>query len=94
MISAKHAQARRQLLVRSGIAVASLTLVPLVAWQRRASAGTASREDFHYQLQPRDGMRCADCAAFVPAATGGEGSCRVVAGPISPDGWCMAFSKR
>ena len=84
---------RRRMLRHAGIAVASLALLPLAAWFRPARAGGASREDFHYQDQPYQGHRCADCAAFV-AGPAGAGSCKLIAGPISANGWCMAFSKR
>jgi hypothetical protein len=39
-----------------------------------------------YQDQPRGGFSCAACALFRP-----PGSCAVVAGAISPHGWCRFF---
>jgi high potential iron-sulfur protein len=87
--------ARRDMLAQSGLALASLALVPVAAlWSPRAHSGSAPKGDFHYQPAPRDGQRCADCRAFVANPAGGDGTCRILAGSISPNGWCMAYSSR
>ena len=44
-----------------------------------------------YQDQPNNGQRCDACLQFVPGA---NGTCKVVEGPISPGGWCIAFAKK
>jgi hypothetical protein len=54
-------------------------------------APTAAREkmspaEAQYQDQPKSGLSCAACALFRP-----PGSCVVVAGAISPNGWCRFF---
>jgi len=67
----------------------------LVVWLKPASAGTASKKDFYYQDKPKDGHRCADCGSYQPPAAGtGDAACRIVAGTVSPDGWCLAFSAK
>jgi hypothetical protein len=40
----------------------------------------------HYQDRPKNGLSCAACALFRP-----PGACVVVAGAISPNGWCRFF---
>jgi High potential iron-sulfur protein len=48
-----------------------------------------------YQEQPKDGQRCDACMQFVPGPKpGAKGACKVVDGPISPSGWCIAFVKK
>ena len=42
-----------------------------------------------YQAQPKDGLKCSGCMYFEPATN----TCKVVEGQISPDGWCMLWSK-
>ena len=38
---------------------------------------------------------CDDCVQFVPGATAkAPGSCRIVKGPISPHGHCIAFAAK
>ena len=45
-----------------------------------------SRTDAEYQEQPKNGLNCAACSLFRPPR-----SCEVVAGDISPNGWCKFF---
>jgi hypothetical protein len=48
-----------------------------------------------YQEQPKNGQKCADCLQFIPASKqGASGTCKVVEGPINPDGWCAAYVKK
>jgi hypothetical protein len=53
-----------------------------------AGAAKAPQSAVQYQPTPRDGERCGVCRNF-DAATG---SCTLVAGSISPDGWCALFT--
>jgi hypothetical protein len=45
-----------------------------------------SKQAAQYQDSPRGDEKCADCRFFVEG-----GSCQVVEGEISPDGWCTLF---
>ena len=41
------------------------------------------------------GKDCDDCVQFIPGAKAdGPGTCRIVEGPISPHGHCIAFSPK
>lgn len=77
-----------------GAALAGATVAP--AWAH-GTAGYATgayararrpipKEVAQYQYQPNGAQRCGVCAHFRP-----PGSCEIVAGPISPDGWCRYF---
>jgi hypothetical protein len=46
-----------------------------------------SRASVAYQDQPDGSKRCGICAHFVP-----PGTCRIVQGPISPQGYCTLFT--
>ncbi|WP_416053313.1 high-potential iron-sulfur protein [Cupriavidus basilensis] len=50
----------------------------------------------HYQESPKDGQSCSDCSSFRPstAPDSDTGTCKILEGPISLHGWCMAFSRR
>ena len=53
------------------------------------AADTASqlrKEDVRYQDQPKGNQRCSGCKNFV-----GPGACRVVAGSVNPNGWCLLY---
>ncbi|MHA6831837.1 high-potential iron-sulfur protein [Ralstonia pseudosolanacearum] len=87
---------RRRMLRRSARALGSIMLAPIVFHARCADADNGNRAVLHYQDSPKDGRRCADCTAFKPGADAASdtGTCKVVGGPVSPNGWCMAFSPR
>jgi hypothetical protein len=84
---------RRAMLQRGSALLASIAVLPIVMSGKSAVAGVASKEDFHYQDHPRDGTSCATCTAFIPDGSG-AGTCRIVKGEVTPNGWCMAYSKR
>jgi hypothetical protein len=73
---------RRQLLANLGLAAAAAG-----GWFRLArAAAQVSQSEAHYQDHPKNGLSCAVCALFRPPS-----SCVVVAGVISPKGWCRFF---
>jgi hypothetical protein len=79
---------RRAILALGGgavLAVATAALVP------RASA-KASKADLQYRDRPNNGAMCAACKFFTPGSSGDAGTCAMVEGTVSPEGWCMAFS--
>lgn len=83
---------RRRMLARGMI---MLTGITVLTSGRVAFASKASKSDFHYRDYPNEGKSCTDCTEFLPAQTADSaGACRIVAGPISPNGWCMAFTKK
>lgn len=49
--------------------------------------GKASKESVDYQYEPRNGEMCSSCLQFVADSS----TCRIVAGPIDPRGWCRAY---
>lgn len=40
-----------------------------------------------YQEMPKNGQKCMECMHFLPETS----ECKLVAGPISPEGWCRLF---
>ncbi len=87
---------RRKMLRQSvGVLACTLTL-PILLVPRSARAGSASKDDFHYQDTPHEQHRCTGCSAFVasPEKPDAAGGCRIIAGAINPNGWCMAYSAK
>lgn len=79
---------RRDMLKRGSVILASLTAGAGVV--SRATAASPAKADFSYRESPKDGNKCLDCTAYVA-----DGSvCKVFNQPVSPNGWCMAFSKK
>lgn len=86
-------RSRRDFLKSSAV-IASFALVggSLPAF---AIEGEAQRKQFQYQEQPKDGKHCALCALYKPAADDKTpGGCQLIPGPISPNGWCVAFAPK
>jgi hypothetical protein len=60
-----------------------------------ADSSKASQASMHYQTTPNDGKQCSGCQFFIPAQDPKtDGSCKVVDGSISPNGYCMAYTAK
>ena len=60
-----------------------------------ARSGEGEQEAMQYQKQPKNGQKCEACLQFVPGGgAGANGTCKVLKGPISPNGWCVAYVKK
>jgi hypothetical protein len=79
--------------VLKGAAVAmGLALVSTFAGKARAAKSTKAA--MKYQDKPNGDQKCSNCRLFVPGKTPtADGTCQVVEGSISPQGWCTAYSK-
>ena len=80
---------RRTLLHRLILALLAVAAAPAVAAEATKDAEKISKADALYQYQPKGQQRCAICLQFMP-----PGQCRIVAGPVSPNGWCQFFAAR
>ncbi len=56
---------------------------------RSTAAGKLSQGAAHYQPTPKAGQACAGCNSFL-----GPNHCKLVAGEISPSGWCRLWTKK
>ncbi|WP_323012444.1 MULTISPECIES: high-potential iron-sulfur protein [Pseudomonadota] len=88
-------QALRKLALTAGT-VAALPLAGLLGVSPSFAAqppGKASKAAVKYQDHPDGTSFCANCANFTPGSiSGAPGACLVVAGEISPMGWCLAYA--
>ena len=74
---------------------AALAVSSWVARSARAQEGKASKEAMRYQDKPNNAQRCDACVQFIPGPKpGADAACKIVAGPISPNGWCIEFVKK
>jgi High potential iron-sulfur protein len=63
--------------------------IALVSGSQSASAQQkVSKDQAKYQDSPNEGKKCSECTFFIK-----PGSCKVVDGAISPDGWCQLWTK-
>ena len=62
---------------------------------RAEDAPKLAKSEVKYVERGPEGMDCDDCRHFVPGRKrGAAGTCRIVAGPISPHGSCAAFAEK
>lgn len=55
----------------------------------KSAAAKMTQKAALYQNKPKEGAKCATCTHFQPPA-----SCNIVAGTISPNGWCQMYIKK
>jgi hypothetical protein len=80
----------RRAALKTGMTALAGGLVTTAAFADDPDAGKMSKSVVQYKYHPRgDGAHCAICANFIAPE-----SCRVVAGKIDPNGYCMAFAKK
>lgn len=90
---------RRALLRHLAVATGAAASLPLLGWPMPTRAdtalpsGTATKSALQYQDRPKGISACANCANFIPGKDpDADGRCIIVAGDISPRGWCLAYA--
>jgi hypothetical protein len=79
--------------------VTNAIVLPALAGLLLAETTTAeakgSQAQFKYQSTPKNGQKCSTCTQFNPGSSPSKnGTCKVVDGSISPNGWCIAYAKK
>jgi hypothetical protein len=91
-----NAMPRRRFLLIAGAALASVP-VASVSGRADAATNTAMRASFKYRNKPEGDMSCTNCSHFVPGGSAKDlGGCKIMQGDteISPQGYCIAWTKR
>ena len=58
-------------------------------------AEKSTKASVSYQDKPKGDMKCSNCNFFVPGKTStAEGTCQIVEGSISPQGYCTLYVKK
>ncbi|HZZ60509.1 MAG TPA: high-potential iron-sulfur protein [Roseiarcus sp.] len=65
----------------------ALALARLLQPRKAQSAAMVSQKAAAYQDHPNDGNHCSECRFFQ-----GDHSCKIIAGSISPNGWCKYYT--
>lgn len=86
---------RRALLKGSAALLGAIAATPLLRVPTAEAAGKASKASLQYQDKPNGDKECSKCLNFIPGKSPtANGSCKVVAGVISPHGYCLAFAPK
>lgn len=83
--------------VRRRTFLGGIALLPFAAaLAARAKADSkASQASMHYQNTPNGGMHCAGCKFFIAGTdASSNGTCQIVDGAISPNGYCIAYTAK
>ena len=61
----------------------------------RIAEAKSAKAAVKYQNTPKGKAECDDCRFWIAGKSKtAAGTCQLVAGPISPHGWCMLFNKK
>lgn len=92
----KSFNASRRLVMKRGVGMAATVLAAGVLLKSRvAEAAKAAKSEMGYQNKPLGKAQCSSCVHFAPGPKpSANGTCNVVAGSISPHGWCVAFTHK
>lgn len=80
------------------LAAAPIAIGALAALRAEAEAApTTDQAAAGYVTHPNGGHQCSGCSLYIPAKTNpmkANGTCKVVKGSISPNGWCKFFTPK
>ncbi|HEY6095610.1 MAG TPA: hypothetical protein VIU93_11730 [Gallionellaceae bacterium] len=88
-------QSRRSAL-RGVLAVGCSLVAPAVFFSAGANAAAPEataklpKKNVQYQTHPNGDKKCSGCVNFIAASS----TCKLVEGPIDPEGWCVLWSKK
>ncbi len=76
------------------LGAAMMASLPLLA-PKAARAGVVTQANAKYQPTPKGANHCSMCNYYIAGPKpGANGTCKQVAGVISPNGWCQFFAKK
>ena len=88
MTTRQDDKATRRQIMRAGLAIAGGVAGGVIASRAQAQDKIAQNQ-VQYQTTPKDGAKCSACVNWEAPA-----SCKIVAGTINPEGWCIAFAPK
>jgi hypothetical protein len=81
---------RQQAFNRRKVLVSLIGAAPLAALSFSGEAvAKVAQKTVQYQPNPKGGLSCAGCNSFIA-----PDQCKLVAGEISPSGWCHLWTKK
>jgi hypothetical protein len=79
----------RRAVLKFGVAALTAGAAAAVATRASAQQDKVDQKTVMYQAQPKDGQKCSTCVNFQA-----PNACKLVAGQISPDGWCGLYAAK
>jgi hypothetical protein len=82
-------KASRRSLLRTGLTILAGGVMVSATARAQDADSKVEQSTVQYQTSPKDGAKCSGCVNFVA-----PNACKVVAGTISPEGWCVAYAPK
>ena len=83
----------RRTLLKGAAAVTCVALAS--AFAGKAFAAKSTKAAANYQDKPNGDKKCSNCNLFIPGKTPtADGTCQVVEGSISPQGYCTLYGRK
>ena len=79
----------RRTVLRAGLAAIGGTAAAAAQANERVAQDKLAQKAVQYQDTPKDNQKCSICVNFEP-----PNACKIVAGTINPNGWCIAFGPK
>lgn len=81
--------------VKGAVVLPALAGLLYVSASAPAHAGSGSKAQYKYQDKPNGSKKCSNCTFFAPGKSAtANGTCKIVAGAISPNAYCIAWSAK
>lgn len=85
----------RRAVLKGAMLLATAVTALSGAAESALAADKATKAAMQYRDKPNGKSECSNCIQFIPGKTAkAMGSCKVVAGAISPHGWCLAYAPK
>ncbi len=84
---------RGSLLQKLAVAPIAIGAFALLKAQEADAAKTA-QSAVMYVNHPSGAKKCSGCKFYIAAKGKGNGACQIVAGSISPNGYCVAYAAK
>ena len=81
--------ASRRHVLRAGLTILAGGVLAATAARAQDADSKVEQSTVQYQNTPKDGAKCSGCVNFVA-----PNACKVVAGNINPEGWCVAYAPK
>lgn len=95
MNDANNPRLTRRAVLKSAVILATAVTALSGTAQQALADNKATKAAMQYRDKPNGKNECSSCIQFIPGKTPkAMGTCKVVAGKISPRGWCLAYAPK
>ncbi|MHB1677193.1 MAG: high-potential iron-sulfur protein [Sulfuriferula sp.] len=85
----------RRTFLKTATLLASIAAIPVAVMSKEAFAAKMAKASMQYQDHPKDNLDCSKCTQYIPGKSAkADGTCKLIDGAISPNGWCLAFAPK